>query len=419
MNPNDHRRRATFVRRETRVGLGAGRGKNRKRSNARLPRAAPPGSDVDLDDSTRGGRELDSESRGHPSTNFSYQRSAGILTLMMKKSDPAFDADTGGSTPGDLRPQISSILRDRASIVTWDAVGVFPYTSSTEMLDAEYCNRVATVLIELLALGVRDGRVDSRGGFVADLHRIVLERSLSIEHLFTFAYLIERTALDELALSELIGATTEPWPLVAQMVRRASFDVLGAYATRAQFEPNEASIIDRLTTLYTGPLFAAVLAKEVELAVRFGQPLSLVLFDVDRLSAINQEFGYGVGDKILERLGILLRKYFRQYDWVARYSEDSMAVLLLRTDATHASELAEALRATVEERFEFIDHRTDQPVRVTVSGAVVNVNVAVGDVIDPERVMADAESAVERAKQAGRNRVERVDGYSGYASRSS
>jgi hypothetical protein len=39
--------------------------------------------------------------------------------------------------------------------------------------------------------------------------------------------------------------------------------------------------------------------------------------------------------------------------------------------------------------------------------------VALGDVIDPERLLADAETAVERAKQRGRNRVERVDGYSG------
>jgi diguanylate cyclase (GGDEF)-like protein len=336
----------------------------------------------------------------------------------MIRPDPAFDSE-GGNTQDDLRQQISSILRDRASIVTWDAVGVFPFTSATERLDAEYCNRVGTVLIELLALGVRDGRLDTRGGFVADLHRIVLERSLSIEHLFTFTYLVERTALDELALSDAIGATTEPWPLVAQMVRRASFDLLAAYATRAQLEPSEASITDGLTTLYTRPMFAAVLAKEVELAGRFGQPLSLVLFDVDRLSAINQEYGYGVGDKILERIGILLRKYFRQYDWVARYSEDSMAVLLLRTDADHATELAEALRATVEERLEFTDHRTDQPVKVTVSAAVVNVNVSVGDMVDPERLMADAEAGIERAKKAGRNRVERVDGYSGYASRSS
>ena len=49
----------------------------------------------------------------------------------------------------------------------------------------------------------------------------------------------------------------------------------------------------------------------------------------------------------------------------------------------------------------------------TLSAAVVNIQVAVGDVIDPERMMADAEAAVERAKQQGRNRVERLDGYSG------
>jgi diguanylate cyclase (GGDEF)-like protein len=166
-------------------------------------------------------------------------------------------------------------------------------------------------------------------------------------------------------------------------------------------------------------MFEAVLAKELERAGRFGNPVSLILFDVDRLSAINQEFGYGVGDKILERLGILTRQYFRQHDWVARHSEDSIAVLLTRTDADSASDLAEQLRATVEERMEFTDHRTDRPVRVTVSASIINLDVAAGDVIDAERLLADAEAAVERSKQLGRNRVERVDGYSGYTSRSS
>jgi diguanylate cyclase (GGDEF)-like protein len=126
-----------------------------------------------------------------------------------------------------------------------------------------------------------------------------------------------------------------------------------------------------------------------------------------------------VGDKILERLGIMIRQYFRQHDWVARHSEDSIAVLLTRTDADAASGLTEQLRAAVEERLEFTDHRTDRPVRVTVSAAIVNVNVNVGDTIDAERLLADVETAIDRSKQRGRNRVERVDGYSGYASRSS
>jgi len=230
---------------------------------------------------------------------------------------------------------------------------------------------------------------------------------------FSFVYFTERAALDEMALEEHVGATTEPWPVVGQIVRRGSFDLLAAYVERAQLEPSEAAIVDKLTTLHTRPMLDAVLAKELERAGRFGDDLSVILFDVDRLSTINEEHGYGVGDRILERLGILIRQYFRQHDWVARHSEDSIAVLLTRTDAEHATELAERVRSTVEERLGFIDHRNDRPVVVTLSAAVVNIQVAIGDIIDPVRLLADAELAVDRAKELGRNRVQRVDGYSG------
>jgi diguanylate cyclase (GGDEF)-like protein len=326
--------------------------------------------------------------------------------------DSGYSDAANGDIQDDLRQQTASVLLDRVDAVTADTVAIFPY-SGAETLDADYCHRLGLLLTQLLAIAVRDGRLDARGGFVADLHRVVLERSLSMERLFTFAYLTERTAVDELALNDTIGATSEPWPLVAQLVRRASFDLLAAYTERAQLEPSETAIIDKLTTLHTRPLFDAVLAKELERAGRFGSAVSLILFDVDRLSAINQQHGYGVGDKILERLGILIRQYFRQHDWVARHSEDSIAVLLSRTDAEHASSLAERVRSTVEERLGFTDHRSERPVPVTLSAAVINLQVAVGDVIDPERLLADAESAVERAKKHGRNRVERVDGYSG------
>jgi diguanylate cyclase (GGDEF)-like protein len=172
-------------------------------------------------------------------------------------------------------------------------------------------------------------------------------------------------------------------------------------------------MVDRLTTLYTREFFEAVLGKEVDRAGRFGLSISLIMFDVDRLSTINKDHGYGVGDKVLERLGILVRTYFRQHDWVARHSEDSMVVLLSRAEAEQAVELAERVRHTVEDRLWFTDHRTDRHVPVTVSAAVVNVPARAGDVIDAERLIEIAESALDRAKQQGRNRVERVDGLSG------
>lgn len=291
---------------------------------------------------------------------------------------------------------------------------IFPF-SGADTLTPEYCQRVGSLLVQLLAHAVRDGRIDARGGFVSDLHHVMLERSVPVERLFTFVYLTERAALDELALEEGIGATSEHWPLAAQLVRRASFDVLASYAERVQLEAGGATTTDRLTTLLSRGVLDVVLAREVERAERFGCTLSLILFDVDHLAEINKTYGYGVGDRILERLGILIRGFFRQHDWVARHVEDSLAVLLTGPDAAHANALAERVRSTVEERLELVDHRTDRPVRVTLSAAVLNLHINVGDVVDPERLMSDAEAAVDRAKAAGGNRVDIVD-YTSFSS---
>ncbi len=307
----------------------------------------------------------------------------------------------------DLRQQISGTILERAALLTSDTVAIFPYSGS-EPLESAYCNRVGQLIVQLIAMAVREGRVDSRSGFIADMNRVALERSLSAERLFTFVYLLERSILDELALSDRIGANTEPWPVVAQLVRRASIDLLAAYTDRVQLEPAGATIVDRLTTLYTRVMMQAVLGKELERAGRFGHPLSLILFDVDNLSQINRDHGYGVGDRILERLGIVIRQYFRQHDWVARHFEDAIAVLLTHTEPDRATELAERVRATVSDRLGFTDHRTDRQVQVTVSGAVVNTNA--GHAIDADRLVARAEAALERAKQRGRNCIERVDG---------
>jgi diguanylate cyclase (GGDEF)-like protein len=327
-------------------------------------------------------------------------------------SDSTYVRAADGHIQGDLRQQAGALLLGRVKEVSADTVAIFPF-SGDKPLDGEYCRRVGSLLAQLLGSAVRDGRVDPRDGFVGDLHRLIVERSLSIERLFTFAYLTERSALDELALDDTIGATSEPWPLVAQLIRRASFDLLAAYTERERMEPSDAAIVDRLTTLHTRVLFDAVLAKEVERAVRYHFPISLILFDVDNLSAINVAHGYRVGDKILERLGILIRQYFRHHDWVARHAEDAFAVLLSGADAAHAGSLAERLRESVAERLILTDHRSDLPLSVTISAAVVNVQVALGHAIDSERLLADAESALARAKQQGRNRVEHVDDYSG------
>src|SRR5262249_1350185 len=158
--------------------------------------------------------------------------------------------------------QIGSAIEDRELALVLDTVAIFPF-SGAELLEPEYCRRIGEIIVQMLLLAIRNGRIDPRAGIVTDLHQVALERNLTAGRLFTFVYLCERSALDELALSETIGATTESWPLVAQIVRRASFDLLAAYTERAELEPNEAAIVDKLTTLHTRALFEAVLAKDL------------------------------------------------------------------------------------------------------------------------------------------------------------
>jgi diguanylate cyclase (GGDEF)-like protein len=310
-----------------------------------------------------------------------------------------------------LRDKVTEGLVGRCEPIVTDTVALFPY-SGDAALDPEYSRQVGHTLALLLIAALRGGEVDARGLLIGDLHRLVLERSLAVDRLFTFAYLVERTALDELALSEEFGAASDVWPQVEQMTRRATFDVLASYSERAQKEPpggGTPPLLDRLTTLYSRAMFDAVLENEVERGTRVGYPVSLILFDMDRLGQINQEHGYGVGDRILERVGILIRKYFRQQDWVARWAGGAFSVLITHTDGNDVATLAERVRSTVEQRLGFVDHRNDQPVVVTLSGAVLNVEIAVGDRLDTQFVRAEAERTLALAKTNGRNRVERTD----------
>src|SRR5687768_1997384 len=143
---------------------------------------------------------------------------------MVELTEAQFAEDEGTGAQEDLRQRISSALMERSEFITADSVAVFPYTG-VQSLDAEYCTRIGRLIVQLLAFGLRDGRLDARGGFMGDLYRVTLERLLPTDRLFTMTYLTERTCLDDLATDESLGATSEVWPLVAQLVRRASFDL--------------------------------------------------------------------------------------------------------------------------------------------------------------------------------------------------
>jgi diguanylate cyclase (GGDEF)-like protein len=305
----------------------------------------------------------------------------------------------------DLRQHVSSIvLRQRDRIA--DDVPAGGSGTAAADADVEHARRLIVQLVGLLAHAVADGGLAGRGGLVAQLSATAAERAVPMADLFVSAAAVERAALDELAVDETIGALSEEWGAVAQFVRRASFDVLTAVAERSCSAA--AAITDPLTAARTRAYFDAALATECDRAGRFGDRLALIVFRVDEAARLDARLGSGVGDRILTRLGILIRQYFRRQDLVARFAADAIAVLLMRSDATHADALADRVRATIERRLESADHRSGEAVIVTVSVAVVHAGGASGAIVDPERLLVDVERALRRAAEHGGNRVEAI-----------
>jgi diguanylate cyclase (GGDEF)-like protein len=315
---------------------------------------------------------------------------------------PRPDEQTGAES---LPRRVAAVVRQRQDVITADVVALFPF-QGPQRLDTNYCLRLGGLVVLGLADAVEHGRIDHRSQAVGELASVAAERSLAPDQFFAFVHIAERTATDELSLDFGFGATTEPWPLVSGLVREAALGLLAAWTTRVAHAPSPAALTDTLTTLHTRAVFDAALGKECHRAERFGHPFAVLLIDVDALGELNESHGYGVGDRVLERLGILLRTFFRHYDWVARYEEDAFAVLLPETVVDDAAALAERARTMVGERLAFRDYRTERRVVVTVSVGVVTVQGVESRTVDPAVVLAAAEDASRRSKSAGHTVVE-------------
>jgi len=170
--------------------------------------------------------------------------------------------------------------------------------------------------------------------------------------------------------------------------------------TRLYEQAERLATTDGLTGLLNRRTFNAALEQRLREAHRYNRPLSLLLLDVDHFKKVNDTYGHPAGDAVLRGIARLAQKQARETDLVARYGGEEMALILPETDAHGARVIAERLRKAVEGA----THATDQgAVQVTLS---VGVAVWPGGGESPEDLLAAADKALYRAKQAGRNRVE-------------
>jgi GGDEF domain-containing protein len=101
---------------------------------------------------------------------------------------------------------------------------------------------------------------------------------------------------------------------------------------------------DEVTSVHNRRYFNDVLGQEVHRARRYGNPLSLLILDIDDFKRVNDTRGHLEGDAVLRKVGRILRDNTRQTDIVCRYGGDEFAVLLPETNGSDAYTLAERIR---------------------------------------------------------------------------
>lgn len=165
----------------------------------------------------------------------------------------------------------------------------------------------------------------------------------------------------------------------------------------------ELSATDGLTLLANRRSFDESLERAWHHATRHGEPVSLVMIDIDHFKAYNDLYGHGGGDRCLQQVATAIAAGVRHEGaLVARYGGEEFAVILPRTEAHEAAEIAEGLRRRVESLG--IAHAGNpNGSRVTISvGISTRTPPQTADFVD---LMHSADQALYKAKEGGRNGV--------------
>ena len=169
-----------------------------------------------------------------------------------------------------------------------------------------------------------------------------------------------------------------------------------------------ATRLDSKTGLLNAGTWEREAASEIARAVRTRTPLALVLMDVDRFKLVNDLHGHLAGDKALRTIAHTLRIFLREYDLAGRFGGEEFALLLPQTSAADARQIAERLRGHIAATpISVTDDPGAESLQVTVSIGVAALGVswdrATGSQLTD--LLAGADNALYRAKDAGRNQV--------------
>lgn len=157
----------------------------------------------------------------------------------------------------------------------------------------------------------------------------------------------------------------------------------------------EQATTDGLTGVPNRRHFLELADYEVKRAARLNQPLSIVLLDIDHFKEINDTYGHLAGDEVLVRFANTCREHIRDIDVLARLGGDEFAILLPLANCSQANEVVDRVHAALAS--------SQNTQTITIS---VGITCLPGSVDTLDGLLAQADQALYRAKNAGRNRSE-------------
>lgn len=259
----------------------------------------------------------------------------------------------------------------------WDVLAIDPVTE--QELSADDLERVATAA---LASSADEQNVRGEG--------VVIDATVC------FPLLVGTTAIGVLGVrqtgAELSGRARRALGVAASLLSIAVRNV------HMLIETKELSIQDSLTGCLNRKPGLEALGTELRRTRRTGQPLSVLMLDVDKFKQINDRHGHLCGDLVLATIGQHLIQVLRASDLKCRYGGDEFILILPDTSPEGAEHVADAIgKALATQGIAYNGRKLD----VTVS---IGIALAEAGEVEPAAIISRADRALYDAKQSGRNR---------------
>lgn len=161
---------------------------------------------------------------------------------------------------------------------------------------------------------------------------------------------------------------------------------------------------DELTGLHNRKYLLERMEQEISRAKRYGNALSLLLFDLDFFKVVNDIYGYEWGDVLLKSIADKLKGLIRKEDILTRYGDEEFVVVLPNTSEDNAFLFAERFRKDIE-KMEFIPAGEEERHPITISGGIATYPCLPDTEEDANTIIRYAEHALYNAKKRGKNKI--------------